>query len=110
MSTLKVHYLNTISLGFCPITKLVAAGVNVAIGTDGAASNNGLNMFAEMKLAAILAKAESRDCTAIPAAQVRLLYIACYKLFYSPQLFFKLIFCIGASNGYTEWCHRLRYG
>ena len=97
MSTLKVHYLNTISLGFCPITKLVAAGVNVAIGTDGAASNNGLNMFAEMKLAAILAKAESRDCTAIPAAQVRLL--SSYKLFY-----------LGASNGYTEWCHRLRYG
>ncbi|OQS03418.1 5-methylthioadenosine/S-adenosylhomocysteine deaminase [Thraustotheca clavata] len=43
-------------------------GVNVAIGTDGAASNNTLNMFAEMKLAAILAKAESKESTSVPAA------------------------------------------
>ncbi|TYZ66971.1 hypothetical protein PybrP1_007252 [[Pythium] brassicae (nom. inval.)] len=53
--------------GICRVTDLLKAGVNVAIGTDGAASNNGLNMFAEMKLAAILAKAESKTSTSVPA-------------------------------------------
>jgi 5-methylthioadenosine/S-adenosylhomocysteine deaminase len=53
--------------GICPITKLFAAGINVAIGTDGAASNNTLDMFSEMKLAAILAKGESMEATSIPA-------------------------------------------
>ncbi|KDO33263.1 hypothetical protein SPRG_02072 [Saprolegnia parasitica CBS 223.65] len=54
--------------GICRVSDLLAKGVNVAIGTDGAASNNTLNMFAEMKLAAILAKAESKECTSVPAA------------------------------------------
>mmetsp|Transcript_61 Transcript_61/g.54 ORF Transcript_61/g.54 Transcript_61/m.54 type:complete len:172 (-) Transcript_61:59-574(-) len=54
--------------GFCPVAKLLEAGVNVAIGTDGSASNNALDMVAEMKTAAILAKAVAKDTTAVPAA------------------------------------------
>ncbi|HEY3644955.1 MAG TPA: TRZ/ATZ family hydrolase [Gammaproteobacteria bacterium] len=54
--------------GFCPVAKLIKAGVNVAIGTDGAASNNTLDMFGEMKSAALLAKGVSGDPTAVPAA------------------------------------------
>lgn len=42
-------------------------GVNVGIGTDGAASNNSLDMFAEMKLAAILAKAQTLRSSSVPA-------------------------------------------
>jgi 5-methylthioadenosine/S-adenosylhomocysteine deaminase len=55
--------------GFCPVQKLVQAGINVAIGTDGAASNNDLDMFAEMRTAALLAKAVAQDASALPAAQ-----------------------------------------
>ena len=54
--------------GFCPVAKLLKAGVNVALGTDGAASNNSLDMFAEMKSAALLAKGVASDPTAVPAA------------------------------------------
>ncbi|XXQ31361.1 Amidohydrolase-related domain-containing protein [Plasmodiophora brassicae] len=53
--------------GFCPAYKLLAAGVNVALGTDSSCSNNRLDMFAEMKLAALLAKGLSDDPSAIPA-------------------------------------------
>jgi 5-methylthioadenosine/S-adenosylhomocysteine deaminase len=53
--------------GFCPVAKLVQAGVNVAIGTDGAASNNDLDVMGEMRMAALLAKAVSGDASAIPA-------------------------------------------
>ena len=53
--------------GFCPVQALVEAGVNVALGTDGAASNNSLDMLEEMHIAALLAKGESGDATAIPA-------------------------------------------
>ncbi|MBA53255.1 MAG: N-ethylammeline chlorohydrolase [Pseudomonadales bacterium] len=53
--------------GFCPIAKLVDAGVNVALGTDGAASNNDLDMFGEMRTAALLAKGVSQNPSAIPA-------------------------------------------
>jgi 5-methylthioadenosine/S-adenosylhomocysteine deaminase len=60
--------------GFCPVKKLVDAGVNVALGTDGAASNNNLDMFGEMQSAALLAKAVANDASAIPAAQA--LYMA----------------------------------
>ncbi len=54
--------------GFCPVARLTAAGVNVALGTDGAASNNDLDMFGEMRSAALLAKAVAGDASAVPAA------------------------------------------
>lgn len=53
--------------GFCPVARLWAAGVNVAIGTDGAASNNDLDVMGEMRMAALLAKAVSGDAAAVPA-------------------------------------------
>ena len=53
--------------GFAPIAKLAAAGVNIALGTDGAASNNRLDMLEEMRLAALLAKAVAGDAQAMPA-------------------------------------------
>jgi 5-methylthioadenosine/S-adenosylhomocysteine deaminase len=53
--------------GFCPVHQLLAAGVNVAIGTDGAASNNDLDMLGEMRTAALLAKGVSGEATAVPA-------------------------------------------
>jgi len=54
--------------GVAPVQKLLAAGVNVALGTDGAASNNDLDMWEEMRLAALLAK-QSGEPTALPAPQ-----------------------------------------
>jgi len=54
--------------GFCPVQKIIAAGGNVALGTDGAASNNDLDMFGEMRSAALLAKAVASDASALPAA------------------------------------------
>ena len=54
--------------GVAPITKLIQAGVNIGLGTDSAASNNRLDLFAEMRLAALLAKGISGDATALPAA------------------------------------------
>ena len=54
--------------GFSPIEKLRRAGVNIAIGTDGCASNNDLDMFDEMRHAALLAKAVAEDATALDAA------------------------------------------
>ncbi len=54
--------------GFCPVAKLLAAGVNVAIGTDGCASNNDLDMFGELRTAALLAKAVAQDAAAFDAA------------------------------------------
>jgi 5-methylthioadenosine/S-adenosylhomocysteine deaminase len=55
--------------GFCPVHKLATAGVNVALGTDGAASNNDLDMFGEMRTAALLAKAVAGDASALSAAE-----------------------------------------
>jgi 5-methylthioadenosine/S-adenosylhomocysteine deaminase len=53
--------------GVAPVAKMLELGVNVGIGTDGAASNNDLDMFEEMRLAALLAKGISGDPTVIPA-------------------------------------------
>ncbi len=53
--------------GFCPVQPLLEAGVNVALGTDGAASNNDLDMLGEMRSAALLAKAVQQDASALPA-------------------------------------------
>ncbi|MDP3007540.1 MAG: TRZ/ATZ family hydrolase [Methylococcales bacterium] len=53
--------------GFCPVAKCLDAGVNVALGTDGAASNNDLDMFGEMRTAALLGKAVANDASAVSA-------------------------------------------
>ncbi len=53
--------------GFAPVAKLARAGIEIALGTDGAASNNRLDLFEEMRLAALLAKAVARDAEAMPA-------------------------------------------
>lgn len=55
--------------GIAPVKALLDQEVNVGIGTDGAASNNRLDMFAEMRLAALLAKGVTADATTVPAAQ-----------------------------------------
>ena len=55
--------------GLAPIAKLAAAGVNIAIGTDSAASNNRVDLLAELRLAALLAKGVAGDASAFGAAQ-----------------------------------------
>ena len=55
--------------GFAPIHELSEAGVNIALGTDGAASNNDLDLISDMRLAALLAKAVAGDASTLPAAQ-----------------------------------------
>jgi len=55
--------------GIAPVAQLLEKGVNTGIGTDGAASNNRLDMFAEMRLAALLAKGTSGRADVLPAAQ-----------------------------------------
>ncbi len=55
--------------GIAPVTKMRKAGVTVGLGTDGASSNNKLDMFAEMRLAALIHKANEYDPFAITAAE-----------------------------------------
>lgn len=53
--------------GIAPVSQLLQAGVNIGIGTDGAASNNRLDLFSEMRLAALLAKGAGGDPQIMPA-------------------------------------------
>ena len=55
--------------GTCPVEKLKSLGMNVALGTDGAASNNDLNMLGEMRSAAFLAKLSARNPESLPAEE-----------------------------------------
>jgi 5-methylthioadenosine/S-adenosylhomocysteine deaminase len=55
--------------GACPVEQLRAAGVNVALGTDGAASNNRLDLWAELQAAALLGKHVAKNAAALPAGE-----------------------------------------
>jgi len=55
--------------GIAPVASLLAQGVNVALGTDGAASNNRLDLFGEMRVATLLAKVATGDPSVLPAQQ-----------------------------------------
>jgi 5-methylthioadenosine/S-adenosylhomocysteine deaminase len=61
--------------GYCPVVKLLERGIQVALGTDGAASNNDLDMLGEMQSAALQAKGMNGDACALPAEQA--LRMAC---------------------------------
>ncbi len=54
--------------GFSPVPQMIAKGINVGLGTDGAASNNDLDMWEEIRLTALLHKGKSGDATAMPAS------------------------------------------
>lgn len=75
LSTCGVHVLHCpesnmkLASGVAPITELLKNDVNVAIGTDGAASNNDLDMFGEMRSASLLAKSSSSDAASVPARE-----------------------------------------
>ncbi len=59
--------------GFAPVIKMLETGINVGIGTDGPASNNDLDMFEEVRLAAFIAKAVTNDPTSLPAPEALLM-------------------------------------
>ncbi|MBN2045831.1 MAG: amidohydrolase family protein [Anaerolineales bacterium] len=59
--------------GMAPVTRMLAEGLNVGIGTDGPSSNNDLDMFEEIRLAAFMAKTRENDPTALPARQAMLM-------------------------------------
>lgn len=56
--------------GIFPYEKIKKAGINICLGTDGAASNNNLDMFEEMKFASLLQKIKEKDPTAVPAKEI----------------------------------------
>jgi len=56
--------------GFAPVARMRQLGINVGLGTDGAASNNRLDLFGEMRLAALIAKGCTGDASALPAREV----------------------------------------
>ena len=56
--------------GIAPVTAFIEAGINVALGTDGAASNNRLDLLSEMRLASLLAKVSTGNAAALSAATV----------------------------------------
>jgi len=55
--------------GLAPVSGLLSRGINVALGSDGAASNNRLDVFAEMRLASLVAKVAAGDAAALPATR-----------------------------------------
>lgn len=56
--------------GIAPVARMRQLGINVGLGTDGAASNNRLDLFGEMRLASLLAKGTSGDASALPAHEI----------------------------------------
>ncbi len=56
-----------LAAGFCPVARLLESGINVALGTDSAASNNDLDMLGEIRTAALLAKGIAKDASVVPA-------------------------------------------
>jgi len=56
--------------GFAPVARMRQLGINVGLGTDGAASNNRLDLFSEMRLAALIAKGVTGDAAVLPAHEV----------------------------------------
>ena len=75
LSTQGVHVVHCpesnlkLASGFCPVSELLRQDINVALGTDGAASNNDLDMLGEMRTAALLAKGITGNSSALPAHQ-----------------------------------------
>lgn len=59
--------------GIAPVQRMLEVGLNVGIGTDGTASNNDLDMFEEIRLAALIAKVATNDPTTLPAQQTLLM-------------------------------------
>jgi 5-methylthioadenosine/S-adenosylhomocysteine deaminase len=55
--------------GIAPVSNMLSRNINIGLGTDGAASNNRLDMFAEMRIAALLSKGSRGDATVVPAEQ-----------------------------------------
>jgi 5-methylthioadenosine/S-adenosylhomocysteine deaminase len=56
--------------GFAPVKEMLDVGVNISLGTDGAASNNSLNLFSEMNMAALIYKGNLQDSQAVSAKDV----------------------------------------
>ena len=63
--------------GCADVTAMIKAGMNVALGTDGSASNNNLDLFEEMKAAALMAKGKTGDPTAMPATAPLMMATVC---------------------------------